>query len=499
MKKFFPNKVSYAVIFSSVLILTALCSRLPAVEVTFLYWSDRHSLNLTRHEVVGDDTITTGGAAVLSGMVNKLRTDDSRTLVMVAGGEFGGSPVSLLTHGLSQVKILNRIGIDAFLPGNNEFDHGWQSLLEVMGEAEFQVLLSNVVRSDNFENLFPPDTVFHLPDVVVGVAGLIYPNFKSSVIRDGIIGIEEIDPIAAVNDFIEKRRETCDLLIVMTYFGWEMDSILAAEVDGLDIIIGGRAEEPLDPPRKVNGTIIVQSGANGQRLGRLVVDVDTSRGGVIGFRNSLLRIVPDAAEPDEKLEKFVHKLEKKHTRHLEENIGVLQTNWNFEIDKPTNLTQFVADVMRSVSPLSQLAVLSNGSLIKGLSRGPIRELDIWEICPYDYPIVVFQISGMELKGIISRQLSSTGEFLTWSGLKVIARGGEIISLRVNDSPVDDFDEFAVLTTGYLWGNLGDYLAIGSVNRPRFYLPETNLRNEIIEAVKTLKIISFDLDDRWKIE
>ncbi|NQT34077.1 bifunctional metallophosphatase/5'-nucleotidase [bacterium] len=499
MKKFFPNKISHAVIFSSVLILTALCSLLPAVEVTFLYWSDRHSLNLTRHEVIGADTITTGGAAVLSGMVNKLRGDNSHTMVMVAGGEFGGSPISLLTEGLSQVKILNRIGIDAFLPGNHEFDHGWRSLLEVMGEAEFQVLLSNVIRSDNLELLFPPDTVFNLQDVLVGVTGLIYPNFSRSVIRDGIIGIKEVDPIAVVNDFIAKRRETCDLLIAMTYFGWEMDSIFAAEVNGLDIIIGGRAKEPLDPPRKVNGTIIVQSGANGRRLGRLIVDVDTSRGGVNSFRNSLLRIVPGVAEPDEKLEKLMQKLEKKHTRHLEENIGVLQTNWNFEIDKPTNLIQLVADIIRSVSPSSQLAVLSNSSLAKGLSRGPIRELDIWEICPYDYPIVAFQISGRELKEIISRQLRSTGEFLTWSGLKVVARGGEIISLRVDDSPVEDIDEFAVLTTGSLWGNVEDYLAISSINRPRFYLPDTNLRNEIIEAVKFLKIISFELDDRWIVE
>ncbi len=499
MKRFLNDKISFAVTLSAVMILTALCSRLPAVEVTFLYWSDRHSLNLTKYEVVGTDTITTGGAAVLSGMVNMLRGDDPRTMVMVAGGEFGGSPVSLLTSGLSQVMILNRIGIDAFLPGNHEFDHGWQSLLEVMDEAEFQILLSNVIKTDNFDHLFPPDTVFYLSDVVVGVTGLIYPNFSSSVNRDGVIGIEEVDPIAAVSDFIEKRRESCDLLIAMTYFGWELDSILAAEVDGLDVIIGGRAPEPLDPPRRVNGTIIVQSGANGQRLGRLVVDVDTSGGGVIGFRNSMLRIVPGAAESDEKLEKLVHKLEKKHTGHLEETIGVLQTDWNFQIDKPTNLTQLVADIIRSILPSSQLALLNNGSLVKGLVRGPIRELDIWEICPYDYPMVVFQISGRELKDIISKQLTDTGEFLTWSGLKVEASGGEIISLRVNDLPVKDIDEFAVLTTGSLWGNLGDYLAVSSVNRPRFYLSGANLRNEIVEAVKTLKIIPFELDDRWKVE
>jgi len=467
-----------------------------AVEVTFLYWGDRHSRNLPSYEVIDGAMLEVGGAGALSGMVNAMRGDDSRTLVFVAGGEFGGAPISVLTKGVSQVKLLNSIGIDAMTPGEHEYDYGWRSLQEVMAKANFPVLLANVINNETSEPLFVPDTVFILPGIKIGVIGLIDPDFKSAVIRSGVLGIEGFEPAGYVREFVSRRREDCDILVALTCLDWEMDSLLAAGSKGLDIIIGRSDSIPFDSLRVVNDVIIVRSGADGKWLGRLSVEVDTGDGGIVNHHAAMLHVEPDAVPVDKKVDRLARKLEKKHTKILNHRIGTLQADWNLEYDKSCNLAQWAADVMHEVSPSAGLAVINHGNLMKGLPAGPIMEKDIWEICPYDYPIVVFQISGVELITILRRAVVASGEFITWSGLILRAEDGELVDSRINGVPIDWKEDYAVVATGYFWDNLKYLLRLSKVDRPHFYLPEANQREIFIKAIESKRIISTPPDDRW---
>jgi len=467
-----------------------------AVEVTFLFWGDRHSRNLPSHEVIDGAVVEVGGAGALSGMVNALRDDDPRTLVFVTGGEFGGAPISVLTKGVSQVKLLNSIGIDAMIPGEHEYDYGWRSLQEVMAKANFPVLLANVINDETSEPLFVPDTMFILPGVKIGVIGLIDPDFKSAVIRSGVLGIEGYEPAGYVREFVSRRREDCDILVALTCLDWEMDSLLAVESEGLDIIIGRSDRIPSDSPRLVNNVIIARSGADGKWLGRLSIEVDTGGGGIVSHHAAMLHVEPGEVPVDKKVDRLARRLEKKHTKVLNHRIGTLHTDWNLEYDKPSNLAQWAADVMREVSPSAGLAVINHGNFMKGIPAGPILEKDIWEICPYDYPIVVFQISGNELIRILRRQIVASGEFITWSGLILRAEDGELVDARIKGKLLNWRDDYAVVATGYFWDNLEDLLRLSKVDRPHFYLPEANQREIFIKAIESKRIISTPLDDRW---
>ncbi len=500
------NKMHPLVIRIYWLILSVLitCKAVSATEVTFLYWSDRHSCNLPRTEIIDGEKYEMGGAGTLSGMVRELRKNNPCTLVMVAGGEFAGAPISPLTKGLSQVLILNRIGIDAMVPGVHEFDYGWKSLQKVMKKADFPVYLSNVIVRGDFEPLFIPDTIMYLPGVMVGVTGLIDPDFKSSVDRQGVLGIEDTDPFIEARVFVMKRRQSCDLLVALTYLGWELDSTLAADVKGLDVIISGRSLVPYDPPRQVDGVIIANAGSYGRWLGRLVIEVDTLGGGVRGFNNNLLRVEAGAAPLDEKVDRFARKLEKKHTKRLNHQIGRLQTDWHIEPDRPCNLAQWTTDAMRGyimnvVGSQVNLSVINNGNLMKGLPRGPILERDIWEICPYDYPLVIFQISGDDMIRIIQRQLKGEGEFLTWSGLRLTVSDGKIESFTINRSPVSRMDEYTVVSTGYIWHHFDRVFGLERRDRPLFCPPGTDQRSVLIRTVQERGVISAPLDDRWVVE
>jgi 2',3'-cyclic-nucleotide 2'-phosphodiesterase (5'-nucleotidase family) len=486
------------------LFILFLCNSVSATELTILYWGDRYSQNLPHQGSINNTTYEFGGAGTLSAMVNALRKDNPRCLTLVAGGEFSGAPVSPLTKGASQVEILNAIGINGMTPGIHEFDYGWESLRLVMKEADFPVYLANVIVRENFSPLFIPDTIIYLPGVMVGMCGLIDPEFKNSQNLEGVQGIETSDGIIEAQAFVEKRRTESDLMIVLSSLGWRNDSLLAAHIRGIDVIIGSGSDYPYDPPRKVNNVIIANAGSRGGWLGRLVLDVDTLGDGVNSFTNDILLVDAAAAPLDVKVDKLARNLEKKHTKILDSEIGRLQTDWNHDVNKPCNLAQWTADAMRiyimdAVTSRIHLAVVNGGSLQRGQQRGILLEKDVWEICPYDYPIIIFQISGEELLSIVKRQIKSQGEFLTWSGLRIKVSGNKIEEFYVGQQRVTPSDEYSVVSTGYIWQNFEKYFGVKRGERPIFYPPGANQRNVMIKAVEKQKIITAPLDDRWVIE
>jgi 5'-nucleotidase len=480
----------------------ALSSRLSAVDVTLLYWSDRHSHNLPDRALIGGDSVAVGGAANLAGIVNLIRTGSPRPLVLVAGDEFTGTPISSITKGASEVRVLNQLAVNAFTPGNHEFDHGWQSLKTVMTDARFPVLLANVRMETGGGWLFPSDTVLDDGGVKVGVIGLIFPSFTQSVIRDGVMGLTATDPASAAADFVSRRQESCDLLVALTHIGWDGDSALAAAVPGLDVIIGGHSHTPIDPPRVVNGVVICQSGPYGWALGRLTLDVDTVANDLRSWRGELLRVDPSYAPPDRKMKALVKDMEK-DVRKLDRKIGTLQTDWVNRRGQPSNLAQWAVDAMLTqarakISDRINIAVINEGNLRKSMPRGPIRERDIWEICPFENPMLVFQVSGEELIQAVQKQLVAPREFLTWSGLEMQADSGRIVSLKANGYPVEPASEYTVAATGYIWQQIDSYLGLAQDDRPIFYLPGIMQRQLLIDAVLAQKVISTPTDERWDV-
>lgn len=472
-------------------------SEVCAEEVTFLYWSDRHSENHPTSELRDGKWVDVGGAPLLAGLVNEIRGDGSKTLVCVAGDEFTGTPVSTLTRGLSEIKILNKIGIDVFVPGNHEFDHGWKSLMKVTGSANFPIILANVVNEQMKRYLFPPDTVLICSGVRVGVLGLIDEKFREHVIREGVLGIKPSNIVLAAELFVESRRESCDILVALSHMGWTSDSMLAEQVGALDVIIGGHSHTPIDPPREVNGVVIVQSGPYGKRLGRLVVDVDTVANRIMNYRGELLSVESTIAEPDPKVRRLIGKLEKSFTKKLDNKIGILKVDWKTG-NRPSNLAQWAVDVMRRVEPRAALAVINSGNLRKNLDRGPIKERDMWEICPFENSIVTMQMTGSVLKHVIKFQLEQPREHLTWNGLHLKAVGGEIESLTVGGREIVDDEYYVILTTGYLWGNLESYMGVNHKYVNSFKLPGIKQRDVFIQAILMDKVVGKPLDDRWDV-
>jgi hypothetical protein len=97
-------------------------------------------------------------------------------------------------------------------------------------------------------------------------------------------GFQFADPLMIVREFVAKERGQSDLLVVLSHQGLEADRSLAAQISGVDLILGGHSQDLVHPPEVVNGIPIFQPGKNGENLAVLMVFHNES--GSAGMENA---------------------------------------------------------------------------------------------------------------------------------------------------------------------------------------------------------------------
>ncbi|GLZ40675.1 bifunctional metallophosphatase/5'-nucleotidase [Actinokineospora sp. NBRC 105648] len=160
-------------------------------------------------------TVDAGGAAYLAAHVARLRGEAPNSLVLSAGDAVGASPLtSALFHDEPTVEFLNKIGTDAAVIGNHEFDEGYRELLRLQfggchptdgcqfrptfRGSRFPYLGANIT----FDNGLPaalPVSVKFVEGIPVGVIGVTLKDLPSVVTPEAIKGFQFGDEVAAIN------------------------------------------------------------------------------------------------------------------------------------------------------------------------------------------------------------------------------------------------------------------------------------------------------------
>ena len=76
------------------------------------------------------------------------------------------------------------------------------------------------------------------------------------------------------------------------------DLILAKKADGLDVIVSGHTHQGTAKALVSNGTIIVSTNAYTSELGKLDIQIDTTKGRVTSHSNKLIKIFDDEIKDD---------------------------------------------------------------------------------------------------------------------------------------------------------------------------------------------------------
>lgn len=229
-----------------------------------------------------------GGMARRATLIENMRRQNQHILVFDSGDIFQGTPYFNFFKGKPELELMTKMQYDAATLGNHEFDNGLEGLKEVLPFAGFPFLSANYDFNNTIlKSAFEPYIIKEKGKWRVGIFGL-------GISLDGLVSPKQygntryLDPVGASNEMVaELKQKNCDVIICLSHLGFQYedpqtisDLLLAEQVSGIDIILGGHTHTFMDMPQQVKNpeghvTTIHQVGWGGIRLGQLSVGMGT--------------------------------------------------------------------------------------------------------------------------------------------------------------------------------------------------------------------------------
>ena len=271
------NKKIYAILLFALLLGV---SGLYAQDLVILHSNDTHSQ--IEPQTVGENK-GLGGYERRENYIEKVRKEYPNVLLMDAEDYSQGTPYFTLFKGDVEIELMNALGYDVATIGNHEFDNGTAELARRVKMASFPIVCANYdFTGTALEGIIKPYTVIEKGGLKIGVIGVL-TDIMSLVSPKNVKGIKYIEPYNVVNKLASKlkKKEKCDLVILLTHLGFDggskhapSDDMVAAQSKDIDIIIGGHShtyitEKKLVPNKNGKDVVIVTANEKGNYVGKL--------------------------------------------------------------------------------------------------------------------------------------------------------------------------------------------------------------------------------------
>jgi sulfur-oxidizing protein SoxB len=286
-----------------------------------------------------------GGFAHLATLIKRLRAErgDGNTLLLDGGDTWQGSATSYWTRGKDMVEACNLLGVDV-MTGHWEFTYQDSEIIENIGEFKGEFLAQNVKVTEEalfdykFSDFggfdedtglaFKPYTLRTVNGVRVAVIGQAFPYTPianpSRFIPDWTFGIQD----ERMQSMVDKVRadEKPDLVVLLSHNGMDVDLKMAAQVTGIDVILGGHTHDGMPAPTVVANasgkTLVTNAGSNSKFLG--VMDLDVRNGKLQGYQYRLLPIFSNLLPADAQMQAYIDEMRAPYLARLQEPLAVAE-------------------------------------------------------------------------------------------------------------------------------------------------------------------------------
>ncbi len=261
------NRKLLAIALVLVFLLAATTIPAQAIEedLVVLHTNDIHG----RIETELDEDEPIMGIPIISTLIAEYREEHDNVLVMDAGDTIHGRSIANQLEGSSVVDTMNAAGYDVMVPGNHDFNFGYERLLELEEKMEFDLVAANVFK--NGELLFDPYEVYEMEGYKVGVFGLATPATYATTHPDNIEGIEFADMVEAADEYVSVLEDyDVDLIVALGHVGFAGDhpsTEVAEEVEGIDLFVDGHSHSRLAEGEWHHDTLFVQAYEYAKDLG----------------------------------------------------------------------------------------------------------------------------------------------------------------------------------------------------------------------------------------
>ena len=405
-----------------------------------------------------------GGVARLATVVGEVRAGGAERVLVTHGGDaISPSLLSSFDKGAHIIDLFNRVGFDAMVLGNHEFDFGPEVTVERIAQARFPILSGNAVGRDGapIEGL-ARNLLFDVGRHKVGLFGLT-TTATEIVSSPGMVSFRPVAEVAA-EQAKALRSAGADLVIALAHTGREEDALLMRQ-GAVDLLLSG--DDHRMSIEVGDDTIFVESGTEAEYVTVVEIVMDTVEGrhGPRFVWHPAFRVVNTASvEPDPDLGKAVEGYLSDLTRELDSELGSTAV----EIDarrgtvrgRESGFGNLVTDAMRRATGAD--VALSNGGGMRSDTVYPagavLTRRDILSALPFGDVTVLLEVDGATLRTAIESGVAGAaegaGRFPQVSGMSFRfdasrPAGERVVGIAVGGEPLDPDRTYRLATNSFL--------------------------------------------------
>lgn len=337
-------------------------------------------------------------------MVDSLRAVYPDLLLFSAGDNRTGNPVNDQYDPVNypMIELMNRLGFDLCTVGNHEWDANIGALHDDVERAKFPFLCANVTIPNDVDLDFEPFEIFESQGVKMAVIGLIEVRHDDipGTHPDNVAKVSFKRPNIVLPQYKYLRDEN-DVVILLSHCGFEDDMELAQANPWLDAIIGGHSHTLIDHPSQTNGVLITQSGSHLKYATLVKLKVKDHK--VVNKEAVVLNVNGVRKEKPE-IKQLVNEFNK--APQLNRALAVAKTKF----ENPEEVGCMMTDAIREISGADFAFQNTGGVRINYLNKGPITVKDVYSIDPFNNDVVVYKMTGAQVKKFILNSYRKNGGF-----------------------------------------------------------------------------------------
>jgi 5'-nucleotidase/UDP-sugar diphosphatase len=438
--------------------------------IVFLHSNDTHGIYKPFKIKTNDSERWVGGMEATCHYINAIKEKEGHVFYVDTGDIMTGTLATELEYkdvtGGLMIEFLNKLGCDVWCFGNHDFDLGPNNALGLARLANFPTVMSNIVYKKTGERL--PVKTYHIASIGehnVGFIGVMSERFMIEVLKERIADLDVLQVVPTLRSKIPELDKKTDLIVVMFHGKYHEALDVAKNVSGIDIILVASEEGGFE---KVNGVLIQSTLGHQRSLGYLKVDVQDDS--VVDYEGKQLWLwADDQLKPSSEITALVKRVDDAIGSEYAKVIGEAKRDHSKDRESVENtLGNWITDAMRWKTG-AELGFQNSGGIRNDILAGPITKGNIFEVSPFRNTLVLFELTGKEIKDLLEHDVEKDWDRLQISGLcysyhdkRSKPMGKRIVRITVNgeilvkEGKVLHPDKvFTVVSNNYLVGQAKD--------------------------------------------
>ena len=378
-------------------------------------------------------------------------------LIVDAGDNIQGSVATTLTKGQCMVDLMGAVGYDLAVPGNHEFDYGFDRFLEIVKDSKVPYVSCNLIKLADGKNVLDSYKILEAggkkiafvgittPETLVKSTPAFFQNEKGEWIYDFCNDAKGEKLYKAVQTAVDAaKKEGADYVIAVGHLGideqsepWTSTSVIK-NTTGIDALIDGHSHSTfVNTQKNKDGkeVVVAQTGTKLENVGKLTINAK----GELKAENVLIyeikkdkegkkyteyKLEADAAVAAEvkKVDDAVKKVSETVVAKSEIELTTLnpETGKRAVRNAETNLGDLCADAYRDLLKCD-VAFVNGGGVRADIKKGDITYGDIINVHPFGNTACMIEVTGEQIWQALELGAAAypgeSGGFLQVSGIE----------------------------------------------------------------------------------